>query len=106
MINAEAKSAAAGSWLRFMTKIVAGRTRAPPWSLRGIRWLRWQQSRGGDVSDDDMKAQTLKAQFRDALQKKQNRHHATAEGAEHDTSEKSHGADKPIEVKEFRRKSI
>jgi hypothetical protein len=53
------------------------------------------------MSDDDMKAK-----FREALQKKQKQSHATAEGAEHDTSEKSHGADKPIEVKEFRRKSI
>jgi hypothetical protein len=53
------------------------------------------------MSDDDMKAK-----FREALEKKQGQHHATAEGAEHDTSEKSHGADKPIEVKEFRRKSI
>ena len=58
------------------------------------------------MSDDDEKAQNLKAQFRDALEKKQQQHHATAKGAEHDTSEKSHGADKPIEVKEFRRKSI
>jgi hypothetical protein len=56
---------------------------------------------GGDVTDDDMKAK-----FREALEKKQKHKHATAEGAEHDTSEKSHGADKPIEVKEFRRKSI
>lgn len=53
------------------------------------------------MSDDDMKAK-----FREALQKKEKQHHATAEGAEHDTSEKSHGSDKPIEVKEFRRKSI
>ncbi len=55
------------------------------------------------MTDDDMKAK-----FREALEKKQKHQqkHATAEGAEHDTSEKSHGADKPIEVKEFRRKSI
>ena len=56
---------------------------------------------GGEVTDDDMKAK-----FREALEKKEKNQHATAEGAEHDTSEKSHGADKPIEVKEFRRKSI
>ncbi|MFZ0140757.1 MAG: DUF5302 domain-containing protein [Aeromicrobium sp.] len=56
---------------------------------------------GGEVTDDDMKAK-----FRKALEKKEKNQHATAEGAEHDTSEKSHGADKPIEVKEFRRKSI
>ena len=53
------------------------------------------------MTEDDMKAK-----FREALEKKQKHQHATAEGAEHDTSEKSHGADKPIEVKEFRRKSI
>ncbi len=53
------------------------------------------------MTEDDMKAK-----FREALEKKQKQHHATAEGAEHDTSEKSHGADKPIEVKEFRRKSV
>ncbi len=53
------------------------------------------------MTDDDMKAK-----FRKALEKKEKNQHATAEGAEHDTSEKSHGADKPIEVKEFRRKSI
>ncbi len=58
------------------------------------------------MTDDDAKGQDMKAKFREALEKKQKNHHATAEGAEHDTSEKSHGADKPIEVKEFRRKSI
>ena len=58
------------------------------------------------MTQDDSKPQDLKAKFREALEKKQQRHHATAEGAEHDTSEKSHGADKPIEVKEFRRKSV
>lgn len=47
-----------------------------------------------------------KAKFREALEKKQQRHHTSAEGADHDGSEKSHGADKPIEVKEFRRKSV
>jgi hypothetical protein len=58
------------------------------------------------MTDDDTQAQDMKAKFREALEKKQKNQHATAEGAEHDTSEKSHGADKPIEVKEFRRKSI
>ncbi|MGA9103036.1 DUF5302 domain-containing protein [Aeromicrobium sp.] len=53
------------------------------------------------MSDDDMKAK-----FREALKKKQKSQHATVEGADNDTSDKSHGADKPIEVKEFRRKSI
>ncbi len=54
----------------------------------------------GGAQDD------VKRKFREALEKKQQRHHATAAGAEHDGSEKSHGADKPIEVKEFRRKSV
>ena len=58
------------------------------------------------MTDDDTQAQDMKAKFREALEKKQKNQNATAEGAEHDTSEKSHGADKPIEVKEFRRKSI
>lgn len=58
------------------------------------------------TDDDDTKSQDMKAKFREALEKKGKNQHATAEGAEHDTSEKSHGADKPIEVKEFRRKSI
>jgi hypothetical protein len=52
------------------------------------------------MTEDD-----VKAKFREALDKKQKQQHATAEGTEHDTSEKSHGAEKPIEVKEFRRKS-
>ncbi|WP_286930063.1 MULTISPECIES: DUF5302 domain-containing protein [Aeromicrobium] len=47
----------------------------------------------------------MKAKFREALDKKNERHHATAEGAEHDGSEKSHGASKPIEQPEFRRKA-
>jgi len=47
----------------------------------------------------------LKAKFREALEKKKERHHASAEGAERDGSEKSHGASKPIEQPEFRRKA-
>lgn len=48
----------------------------------------------------------IKAKMREALAKKQEKHHPSDEGAEHDGSEKSHGADKPIEQAEFRRKSI
>ncbi len=48
----------------------------------------------------------LKAKFREALEKKNNRHHASAEGAEHDGSNKSHGANGPVEAREFRRKSV
>lgn len=48
----------------------------------------------------------MKAKFRAALEKKNSKHHATAQGADHDGSEKSHGSDKPIAQPEFRRKSI
>ena len=48
----------------------------------------------------------MKAKFREALEKKKHQHHATAEGAEHDGSEKSHGANGPTQAPEFRRKSI
>lgn len=47
----------------------------------------------------------VKAKFREALDKKKERHHPTAEGADHDGSEKSHGAAKPIEQPELHRKS-
>jgi hypothetical protein len=48
----------------------------------------------------------MKAKFREALEKKKGKQHATAEGAEHDGSEKSHGANGPTQSPEFRRKSI
>ena len=54
------------------------------------------------TSDSD----DVKRKFREALDKKQKKHHATAEGADHDGSEKSHGTDRPMEVREFRRKSV
>lgn len=55
---------------------------------------------------DDQTHDDVKSKMREALDKKQQRHHPTAGGAEHDTSEKSHGSDKPIEAPEFRRKSV
>ncbi|AXT85677.1 hypothetical protein C6I20_11070 [Aeromicrobium sp. A1-2] len=58
------------------------------------------ESEGNDQKTD------MKAKFREALAKKKNQHHATAEGAEHDGSEKSHGANGPTQSPEFRRKSI
>nr|WP_255499513.1 DUF5302 domain-containing protein [Aeromicrobium senzhongii] len=64
--------------------------------------LRWRQPEEAAVTD----AEDVKAKFREALDKKKERHHATAEGAEHDGSEKSHGAAKPIDQPEFRRKSV
>lgn len=48
----------------------------------------------------------MKARFREALDKKHANKHASAEGAEHDGSEKSHGATGPTMAPEFRRKSI
>lgn len=48
----------------------------------------------------------IRAKMREALDKKKDRQHASAESAEHDGSDKSHGADGPIEVREFRRKSV
>jgi hypothetical protein len=48
----------------------------------------------------------MKAKFREALEKKKGKQHATAEGAEHDGSDKSHGANGPTQSPEFRRKSI
>ncbi len=48
----------------------------------------------------------MKAKFREALEKKNASKHASAEGAEHDGSEKSHGATGPTMAPEFRRKSV
>ena len=58
------------------------------------------ESEGTDNKSD------MKAKCREALEKKNGKHHATAEGAEHDGSEKSHGANGPTQSPEFRRKSI
>ncbi len=44
--------------------------------------------------------------FREALERKQHRQHATAESAEKDGSEKSHGAQGPTKARTFRRKSV
>jgi len=53
------------------------------------------------MADEDMRRK-----FREALDKKKQKHHASADGAAHDTSEKSHGANGPVEAREFRRKSV
>lgn len=59
------------------------------------------------MADDDQNDKSdMKAKFREALDKKNKRSHASAEGAEHDGSEKSHGATEPVEAREFRRKSV
>jgi len=57
-------------------------------------------------STDDGQKADMKAKFREALEKKKHQSHATAEGAEHDGREKSHGANGPTQSPEFRRKSI
>ena len=58
-----------------------------------------------DQEGNDQKSD-MKAKFREALDKKKHQHHATAEGVEHDGSEKSHGATGPTQSPEFRRKSV
>ncbi len=58
------------------------------------------------MANNDGQNEDLKAKMREALAKKQEKHHPSDEGAEHDGSEKSHGSDKPIAQPEFRRKSI
>jgi hypothetical protein len=57
------------------------------------------------TGDNGQKAD-MKAKFREALDKKKHKSHASAEGAEHDGSEKSHGATGPTTSPEFRRKSV
>lgn len=58
-------------------------------------------SSDGTVPEDE-----TRRKFRAALQRKQQRSHATAEGAETDGSEKSHGATGPTKGRTFRRKSV
>ncbi|MEJ7634028.1 DUF5302 domain-containing protein [Aeromicrobium sp.] len=58
------------------------------------------ESEGTDDKSD------MKAKFREALEKKKGKQHATEEGVEHDGSDKSHGANGPTQAPEFRRKSI
>ncbi|MFS0886966.1 DUF5302 domain-containing protein [Aeromicrobium sp. 179-A 4D2 NHS] len=47
----------------------------------------------------------LKAKMREALDRKKEHHHPTAEGVEHDGSDKSHGAAESLDKPEFHRKS-
>lgn len=44
--------------------------------------------------------------FREALERKQQSNHATAQGAAQDGSDKSHGTTGPTKARQFRRKSI
>ena len=57
-------------------------------------------SREGKDGTDD-----VRRKFREALERKSQRTHATAESARHDGSKKSHGADTPTKGPGFRRKT-
>lgn len=59
-----------------------------------------------DSAATESAADATRRKFREALDRKQQRQHATAEGAEHDGSEKSHGATGPTKGRAFRRKSV
>ena len=54
------------------------------------------------VPDED----ETRRRFREALEMKQKRRHATAEAVVRDGSEKSHGAQGPTKGRTFRRKSV
>jgi hypothetical protein len=51
-------------------------------------------------------ADETRRRFREALDRKQQHHHATAEAATRDGSDKSHGAQGPTKGRTFRRKSV
>lgn len=53
----------------------------------------------------DEAQEDIKAKFREALEKKQEHRHASAESAEHDGSDKSHGTTGQTQAPMFRRKS-
>lgn len=59
------------------------------------------------VSEPDQAAveDDTRRKFREALERKQQRQHATADAAARDGSEKSHGAQGPTKGRTFRRKS-
>jgi hypothetical protein len=58
-------------------------------------------SQGAAPEEDE-----TRRRFREALERKQQRHHATAEAAARDGSDKSHGAQGPTKGRTFRRKSV
>ena len=65
----------------------------------------------GDVSESgagqpDAEEDETKRKFREALDRKHQQHHATAESAAHDGSDKGHGAKGPTKGRSFRRKAI
>jgi hypothetical protein len=55
--------------------------------------------RGSQDSDD------VRRKFREALDRKAARNHASAQGAGHDGSHKSHGTPNPTQGRQFRRKT-
>lgn len=57
-----------------------------------------QDSEHGDSED-------VRRKFREALERKHEQHHASAESAVHDGSNKSHGATEPKQTRQFRRKT-
>ncbi|HEX2177122.1 MAG TPA: DUF5302 domain-containing protein [Nocardioidaceae bacterium] len=57
------------------------------------------------ASPDAKDTDDVRRKFREALERKQQRHHASAAAAEHDGSEKSHGAPTPTKGPGFRRKT-
>lgn len=66
---------------------------------------------GGEPIDAPAEAEMptedeTRRRFRQALERKQQRHHATEEALERDGSEKSHGVNGPTKAMPFRRKSV
>ncbi|MGI8578880.1 MAG: DUF5302 domain-containing protein [Nocardioidaceae bacterium] len=60
-----------------------------------------------DAETPSAEPDEVKRKFKEALERKQRQqHHASAESAEHDGSDKSHGATEPTVGRTFRRKSI
>lgn len=57
------------------------------------------------MAERNEESDDTKRKFREALERKQQQHHASAETAEKDGSDKSHGATGPTTGKIFRRKS-
>jgi hypothetical protein len=55
--------------------------------------------------DDDKGTDDVRAKFREALERKHQKRHASAASAEHDGSNKSHGAAGPTKGPGFRRKT-
>lgn len=57
------------------------------------------------AAPDGKGADDVRRKFREALERKNQRHHASADSADHDGSEKSHGAAVPTQGRTFRRKT-